>query len=78
MFGLDLDIALDQDSPVCTNCFGLIWFQMVFTYAKEKRADMPKEVTSRKDCWYGINCNTMRHNDDHAKKLNHICNQVHK
>ena len=49
---------------------------MVFTYAKEKRADMPKEVTSRKDCWYGINCNTMRHNEDHAKKLNHICNQV--
>lgn len=33
-------------------------------------------MTQRSNCWYGKDCNTQTHNLIHAKKLNHICDNV--
>jgi hypothetical protein len=38
--------------------------------------DLPPAVQSRADCYYGVNCGTMTHKLDHAKKLNHCCYQT--
>ena len=36
-------------------------------------SELPAAVTSRSDCWYGHDCRTQRHNVDHSRRLNHIC-----
>ena len=86
----DMEISIHEDTAICTACFFLVWFQMVYLYRKDHHKEMPDEVKKRGSCWfffgllkfgliffrYGINCSTMKHNADHAKKLNHICDQV--
>ena len=43
---------MQEDSAICTTCFSLVWFQMVYQYAKDHRKDMPNDVQKRKDCWF--------------------------
>eukprot|EP01063_Lacrimia_lanifica_P017949 TRINITY_DN2492_c0_g1_i1.p1 TRINITY_DN2492_c0_g1~~TRINITY_DN2492_c0_g1_i1.p1 ORF type:complete len:356 (+),score=96.39 TRINITY_DN2492_c0_g1_i1:43-1110(+) len=38
--------------------------------------DLPAKVTSRGDCWYGVDCRTQHHKAPHAAKLNHICPNI--
>ncbi|ELU41035.1 hypothetical protein AG1IA_04935 [Rhizoctonia solani AG-1 IA] len=37
---------------------------------------LPEDVTTREDCWYGIECRTARHNHRHAMNYNHICRKT--
>lgn len=51
---------------------------MVLRYRGAIKDQLPSDIKNRPKCWYGVNCKTMIHNEDHAKKLDHICEQVRK
>ncbi|KAL6542349.1 hypothetical protein OROMI_023951 [Orobanche minor] len=34
---------------------------------------LPPEAVQRQDCWYGYGCRTQHHNEEHARKRNHVC-----
>jgi len=73
---INLEIAMNSGSPVCLKCFPQVWFQMVFRYRIDIKPELPPEWKNRAPCWYGINCKTMIHNDDHARKLDHAIEQI--
>jgi len=73
---INMEIALNSGSPVCLDCFDDVWFQMVFRYRIDIKPELPKAIRERGICWYGINCKSMSHNEDHSKKLDHICEQT--
>ena len=70
------EIKMEKDDAVCDLCFKDLWFQMVFFYYMKIRADLPSSVRDRPVCYWGINCRTMDHNQDHAKRYNHIVYQT--
>lgn len=47
-----MEINLHEDSAICTTCFSLVWFQIVYQYAKDHHKDMPEEVKKRGNCWF--------------------------
>lgn len=65
-------VRLDKRSPVCDNCWRELWFQMIFMFVKEHAYLMPDTIKNRPICYWGINCRTMGHNLEHAKKFNHM------
>ncbi|KAG8501659.1 hypothetical protein CXB51_003832 [Gossypium anomalum] len=34
---------------------------------------LPSDASQREDCWYGYACRTQHHNEEHARKRNHVC-----
>ncbi|CAO1619080.1 unnamed protein product [Sympodiomycopsis kandeliae] len=42
----------------------------------EKKDTLPAEVRDLPDCWYGRECRTQFHSDDHARRYNHVCNNI--
>jgi E3 ubiquitin-protein ligase CHFR len=70
------EVPLSPDSAVCDLCWRELWFQMVFAYRNAITADLPSNVRDRPPCYWGINCRTMDHNQDHARKYNHILFQT--
>jgi hypothetical protein len=69
-------IPLNKHSVVCTKCVKDLWFQMVFQYRLEINSELPYYVKDRHVCYWGINCRTMDHNQDHAKRYNHMVYQT--
>ena len=69
------EIKLDDNTVVCDLCWNDLWFQMVLAYRIEVAPIMPSNVRDRPICYWGINCRTMDHNADHAKKYNHCVYQ---
>ena len=65
------EIKLDKNAAVCDPCWNDLWFQMVLTYRMEIASELPSSVRDRPVCYWGINCRTMDHNLDHARKYNH-------
>jgi|LakMenEpi03Aug12_release.lakeMendotaPanAssembly.Ray.scaffolds.fasta_scaffold347433_3 hypothetical protein len=45
---------------------------MIFMYVKENGYLMPESIKKRPPCYWGINCRTMEHNLEHAKRYNHM------
>ncbi|RAL39819.1 hypothetical protein DM860_013020 [Cuscuta australis] len=58
----------------CSECyekvvaFLLYWFRVTLL-----KHCMTLEDSQREDCWYGYACRTQHHNEEHARKRNHIC-----
>ncbi|XP_076902892.1 uncharacterized protein LOC143557783 [Bidens hawaiensis] len=48
--------------------FFLYWFRICLP-----KEHMPRDAVEREDCWYGYACRTQKHNEDHARKRNHVC-----
>ncbi|CAK77621.1 unnamed protein product (macronuclear) [Paramecium tetraurelia] len=71
-----IDMLILNETPVCNQCFTLVWQQIVFRYRISIRDQMADKIKNRGQCWFGINCNTMTHNPQHAEKLDHICEQT--
>jgi hypothetical protein len=65
-------VLLHRKSPVCDNCWRELWFQMIFTYFKDNFFMLPESLKNRPFCYWGVNCHTMMHNVEHAKKYNHM------
>lgn len=59
---------------VCGDCYDklvsflLYWFRITFP-----KHLLPPEAQQREDCWYGYACRTQHHNEEHARKRNHVC-----
>lgn len=70
------EVTVQRRSPVCDICWTSLWFQMVLTFRWSIQTELPSSVQSRPDCYYGMNCSTMTHKADHARKLNHACFQT--
>jgi E3 ubiquitin-protein ligase CHFR len=65
-------VRLHKRSAVCDNCWRELWFQMIFMYVRENAYLMPETIKNRPPCYWGINCRTMEHNVEHAKRYNHM------
>jgi len=68
---------LRDSDVVCFSC-GLRYFkELAYQYrAQMPREELPSEVTARGDCYWGRNCRTQQHKNDHARRYNHICEQT--
>ncbi|EFA81073.1 hypothetical protein PPL_05909 [Heterostelium album PN500] len=65
-----------SDSWACNVCTRHVFAQGLFTYRKNiPKADLPDYAQARDNCYYGKNCRTQFNKFDHAKKLNHVCEQ---
>lgn len=49
---------------------------MVFSYKMAVASEFISAVRDRPQCYWGINCRTMDHNADHARRYNHILYQT--
>ncbi|EPS71411.1 hypothetical protein M569_03344, partial [Genlisea aurea] len=65
---------ISGNTHLCRECFDklvsflLYWFRL--TVSPEW---MPPEAREREDCWYGYACRTQHHNEQHARRWNHVC-----
>ena len=71
IFSENKKYVLKRKSLICPNCFDDIWLKILIDYKKEFFGKEEK----RDDCWYGINCTTMKHNTTHRENYNHFCIQ---
>ncbi|XP_011007995.1 PREDICTED: E3 ubiquitin-protein ligase CHFR [Populus euphratica] len=59
---------------VCNDCYDkLISFLLYWFRISIPKNLLPPEAADREDCWYGYACRTQHHNEDHARKRNHVC-----
>lgn len=59
---------------VCNDCYDkLISFLLYWFRISLPKYLLPPEAANREDCWYGYACRTQHHNEDHARKRNHVC-----
>ncbi|KAG8345839.1 hypothetical protein TRVL_03339 [Trypanosoma vivax] len=67
---------LSLESALCMGCMEVLFAALLFHFRRSvSRSELPKSVTDRPNCWYGINCRTQFHNAQHANKYNHACYQ---
>ena len=71
IFSVNKKFELGNKSLICPNCFDDIWLKILIDY--KKKFFLKEE--EREDCWYGINCTTMKHSIPHREKFNHFCTQ---
>ncbi|KAL3341685.1 hypothetical protein AABB24_025949 [Solanum stoloniferum] len=61
-------------TPTCSECYDklvsflLYWFRVTMI-----SHHLAPEDAERQDCWYGYACRTQHHNQEHARKRNHVC-----
>ena len=70
------EVSVHKKSPICDNCWRDLWFQMIFLYIKDNHTELPEPIRNRPLCYWGVNCHTMSHNVEHAKKYNHMNEQT--
>ncbi|KAG8642363.1 E3 ubiquitin-protein ligase CHFR isoform X1 [Manihot esculenta] len=59
---------------VCNDCYDkLVSFVLYWFRVSLPRHFLPADAVNREDCWYGYACRTQHHNEDHARKRNHVC-----
>jgi E3 ubiquitin-protein ligase CHFR len=68
---------IQSDTTVCYKCCLKEFQEAVFCYRKDILVeDLPAEVVSRPDCYWGKNCRTQYNKPHHARHFNHICEQT--
>ncbi|XP_047958290.1 E3 ubiquitin-protein ligase CHFR isoform X3 [Salvia hispanica] len=66
--------TITSQTYVCGECYDklvsflLYWFRITLP-----KHCLPQEAQQREDCWYGYACRTQHHNEEHARKRNHVC-----
>lgn len=61
-------------TSTCSECYDklvsflLYWFRVTLI-----SHHLAPEDAQRQDCWYGYACRTQHHNQEHARKRNHVC-----
>eukprot|EP00742_Colponemidia_sp_Colp-10_P007413 GILJ01007980.1.p1 GENE.GILJ01007980.1~~GILJ01007980.1.p1 ORF type:complete len:538 (+),score=49.30 GILJ01007980.1:40-1614(+) len=77
VLGVVASSAVKSDSYLCTRCAAVVFLDLCYRYRQSLNDDeLPAEAQNRSNCWYGKNCRTQTHNLNHAKRLNHICEQT--
>ncbi|ELU41032.1 zf-C3HC4 domain-containing protein [Rhizoctonia solani AG-1 IA] len=70
---------VNADDTVCTSCALDLVEASLFEWWLSKRqsttatVELSEDIMIREDCRYGIECRTARHNEQHARTYNHIC-----
>lgn len=60
----------------CRGCAMSVLKALVYSLRERiQDGDLPARARGRASCWYGRGCRTQTHKPDHARKLNHICEQ---
>ncbi|XP_004295747.1 PREDICTED: E3 ubiquitin-protein ligase CHFR [Fragaria vesca subsp. vesca] len=58
----------------CSDCYEkLISFLLYWFRVSVSVSHLPPDASKRDNCWYGYACRTQHHNEDHARKRNHVC-----
>ncbi|PRQ52582.1 hypothetical protein RchiOBHm_Chr2g0157061 [Rosa chinensis] len=58
----------------CSDCYEkLIAFLLYWFRVSVSAPHLPPDASKRENCWYGYACRTQHHNEDHARKRNHVC-----
>jgi E3 ubiquitin-protein ligase CHFR len=74
------DDLVRPDTVCCRRCATDIFAALLYGYRVSiPHNELPLTVTSRKDCYYGVNCRTQfggNNSSQHAQRLNHICEQT--
>ncbi|KAJ4715121.1 E3 ubiquitin-protein ligase CHFR [Melia azedarach] len=66
--------AITAGTHICNDCYDklvsflLYWFRITLP-----KYILPEDAKEREDCWYGYACRTQHHNEQHARKRNHVC-----
>ncbi|KAM1447048.1 hypothetical protein ACFXTO_006191 [Malus domestica] len=66
--------AITSGTPTCNYCYEklisllLYWFRISIP-----KYHLPTEASNRENWWYGYACRTQHHNEEHARKRNHVC-----
>ncbi|XP_027179370.1 E3 ubiquitin-protein ligase CHFR isoform X1 [Coffea eugenioides] len=65
---------ITAQAHTCVDCYDKLVSFLLYWF----RITMPKhflspEASQREDCWYGYACRTQHHNEEHARKRNHVC-----
>ncbi|KAG4203025.1 hypothetical protein ERO13_A05G375400v2 [Gossypium hirsutum] len=59
---------------VCSTCYEkLVSFLLYWFRISLPKYHLPSDASQREDCWYGYACRTQHHNEEHARKRNHVC-----
>lgn len=65
------------DLNACRGCGTSVLRAVVYSLRERiPDAELCERGRGRGVCWYGRGCRTQAHNPDHARKLNHICEQT--
>ncbi|KAJ4482373.1 hypothetical protein J3R30DRAFT_3458685 [Lentinula aciculospora] len=62
-----------EDDYLCETCFRSFLIENLWLWLRHMKAI---SGTLEENCWYGYNCRTQTHKEQHAKKLNHLCEQT--
>ncbi|RWR85538.1 E3 ubiquitin-protein ligase CHFR [Cinnamomum micranthum f. kanehirae] len=59
---------------LCYDCYEkLVAFLLYWYRVSMPKHLLPPDASQREDCWYGYECRTQHHSEDHAQKRNHVC-----
>ncbi|KAL4021294.1 hypothetical protein IC575_020088 [Cucumis melo] len=65
---------ISAETPICNECYEkLVGFLLYWFRISTPKYLLPGDATERENCWYGYACRTQHHNEDHARKRNHVC-----
>ncbi|KAH9664659.1 RING-type domain-containing protein [Citrus sinensis] len=66
--------AITARSHICNECYDkLVSFLLYWFRIAMPKHLLPADAKQREDCWYGYACRTQHHNEEHARKRNHVC-----
>lgn len=59
---------------ICNDCYdNFVSFLLYWFRISMPKHLLPLDASKREDCWYGYTCRTQHHNEEHARKRNHVC-----
>ncbi|XP_075514709.1 uncharacterized protein LOC142549580 isoform X1 [Primulina tabacum] len=65
---------INPETYICNECYDkLVSFLLYWFRVTLPKHYLPPEAQQREDCWYGSACRTQHHNEEHARKRNHVC-----
>ncbi|CAI0555362.1 unnamed protein product [Linum tenue] len=66
--------SISSSTHVCCECYDkLVSFLLYWFRIATPKHHLPPDAANRADCWYGYECRTQHHNEQHARRLNHVC-----
>ncbi|CAN1286842.1 E3 ubiquitin-protein ligase CHFR [Linum perenne] len=71
---LGLTNVLSTCLAFCRECYNkLVSFLLYLFRIDTPKHHLPADAANRTDCWYGYECRTQHHNQEHARRRNHVC-----
>ncbi|XP_009406092.2 uncharacterized protein LOC103989071 isoform X1 [Musa acuminata AAA Group] len=59
---------------LCNDCYNKLVDHLLYWFRVSLPSHLlPSDASNRDNCWYGHLCRTQQHNEEHARKRNHVC-----